>query len=103
MSVDISANAVAIDGTVLASRKATVTFRTFDTAPFAAPVGSVDATLDDIASAQNGDDGGATNGSATLVNVEYVNSLDPAATPIPGNVWRPQDQHPAAAATAWDY
>ena len=103
LAVNVFANVTASDGTVLASRSATVTFRTFNTAPYATLAGSLDATLDDIARGENGDDGGATNGSATLVNVEYLNASDPSATPIPGNVWRPQDQHPAAAANQWDY
>ena len=101
--VNVSATVNAADGTVLATRNATVLFRTFSAAPYVALAGSLDATLDDIARQQNGDDGGATNGATTLVNVEYLNAEDPSATPVPGNVWRSQNEHPAAAANAWDY
>lgn len=101
--VTVSAKVTSMDGTVLATRNASVTFRTFNTAPYAVLAGSLDATLDDIARKQNDDDGGATSGATTLVNVEYVNAANPAATPIPGNVWRPQDENPATTATTWDY
>jgi len=103
VTVSIASIVTAPEGSVLASRSGNVAFRTFNVPPYATLAGSLDATLDDIAANKTGDDGGASTGSTTLVNVEYRNALDPAATPIPANVWQPQTQHPATTASAWDY
>ncbi len=107
IAVTLSSNVTASSGAILASRTGTATFRTFATAPYVALVGALDSTLENVAQGQTGDDGGAPERSGvspgTQVNVEYVNALNPAATPIPGNVWRPQEEHPATAANTWDY
>ncbi len=89
------------NGATLASREADIVFRTFATPPYATLVGSLDGTLDAIANGGVGDDGGNAGAAGTLINVEYVPS-GASASPIPGNVWRSQDQHPANVAPAWD-
>lgn len=100
IAIAISTKVTNPGGTVLASRASMVVFRTFATPPYATLAGSLDGTLADLASGSTGDDGGA---AGTLVHVEYVNAVDPSASPIPANVWRPQVQNPAAAAEQWDY
>ncbi len=102
-TVNFHVSVVAANGAPLASRDATVLYRTFDTPPYATPAGSLDATLGDAVPAGAGDDGGATGNAATLVNVEYLNASNPSSTPIPGNVWRPRTENPPAAGNAWDY
>jgi len=89
------------NGDVLASRATNVAFRTFAAPPYATLVGSLDGTLDAIANGGTGDDGGNAGAAGTLINVEYVSS-GASASPIPGNVWRSQDQHPASVVPAWD-
>ncbi len=103
VSVRISTSASGPSGAQLASRDTTLMFRVFDTPPYATLSGSLDATLDDLATAGIGDNGGLAAGTGTLVNVEYVDASNPSATPIPGNVWRPQMASSAAASSPWDY
>jgi hypothetical protein len=91
------------DGRQLAERSGTVAFRTFETPPYAALAGAIDATLDGIAQNGTGDDGGNASGSGTLVNVEYVPQDVPSAAPLAGNVWQPVQQHPATIFPSWSY
>ncbi len=86
--------AVAIDavvtnaaGETIAARGGTVVFRTFRITPYAVPVGSLDATLDDLAG-NAGDEGGivpAGPGAGTLIDVVYQNASSGAT--MPANVW----------------
>ncbi|HEV7179793.1 MAG TPA: hypothetical protein VGN11_07975 [Candidatus Baltobacteraceae bacterium] len=106
VTVSIATRVTSPTGTLLASRNAQVSFRTFDAPPYATLAGSVDSTLATIAASRTGDDGGTAataSNPGTLVNIEYVDAAAPSATPVPGNVWRPQMQNPAAAAGSWDF
>jgi len=103
VSVEIATTITAPDGSTLARRAATVAMRTFRVAPYAALVGTLDATLDDVAANGTGDDGGANTSAPTLINVLYENNANPAATPLPGNVWQTQLQHPATLSSPWDH
>jgi len=99
VSATISAEALAGNGAVLATRTAAVTFRTFRLAPYAALDGSLDGSL---AQAGVGDDGGAApNGTApgSLIDVIYQNRVSKKS--IPANVWRSQVQNTGAAPEAW--
>jgi hypothetical protein len=91
----------ASNGDTLLSRQADVAFRTFATAPYASLVGSLDATLDALEDGGAGDNGGNAGAAGTLIDVEYVPS-GASASPVPGNVWRAQAQHPATAGPSWD-
>ncbi len=91
----------AANGDTLLTRQADIAFRTFATAPFASLVGSLDATLDALENGGAGDNGGNASAAGTLIDVEYVPS-GASASPIPGNVWRAQAQHPATAVPSWD-
>ena len=97
----ISATVVAANGDILASRTGGVSFRTFGTPPYVSLTGSLDSTLDAIENGGVGDDGGNANAAGTLISVEYVRS-GAATSPLPGNVWRATQQHPATSAPAWD-
>ena len=98
----IAGQVLASNGDVLMTRAGIVAFRTFATPPYATLVGSLDATLDAIANGGVGDDGGSgSNTNSTLIHVEYQQSGVPA-TPIPADVWRALDEHPATAAPSWD-
>jgi hypothetical protein len=91
----------AANGDALASRRATVSFRTFATAPYASLAGSVDDTLDAIEDGGVSDDGGSASPSgSTLVRVQYQQQGTPNR--IPADVWRSQEQHPATASPPWD-
>ncbi len=101
-SYAITAQVLASNGDVLMTRSGIVAFRTFATPPYAALVGSLDATLDAIADGGAGDDAGsASNPNSTLIHVEYQQTGGPA-TPVPADVWRALDEHPATAAPSWD-
>jgi hypothetical protein len=101
-SYAITTQVLASNGDVLMTRGGIVAFRTFATPPYAALAGSLDATLDAIANGGVGDDGGsASNENSTLIHVEYQQSGAPA-TPVPADVWRALDEHPATAAPSWD-
>jgi len=101
-SYAVTAQLLAADGGVMATRSGLVAFRTFATAPYAALVGSVDATLDAITNGGAGDDGGsASQTNATLIHVDYQQQGNPA-THTPADVWRTLDEHPATAAPSWD-
>ncbi len=102
-TVNFHVSVFAPDGTAVALRDSTMVYRTFGTPPYAAPAGLLDASVSGNVTSGVGDDGGASGNAATLVNVEYVNALNPFSTPVPGNVWRPRIENPAAAASAWDY
>jgi hypothetical protein len=101
-SLDVSSSVIGASGTALATRNATVIFRTFQTPPYATLAGALDASIGAIAPGGSGDDGGLANGSGTLVNVEYVQQGTSGASPFPGNVWQAVQQHPAAAAQPWN-
>lgn len=101
VAIAIASTATGPNANTLATRSAVVRFRTFQTAPYAAMAGVADATMGTLFGG-GGDDGGATSGSPTLVNVEYL-GVTPGSTPIPGSVWRPQTPRAAAAASAWEY
>lgn len=99
---EITAQVIAANGDVMMTRAGVVAFRTFATAPYAALVGSFDATLDAIANGGVGDDAGsASQTNATLIHVEYQQQGSPA-TQTPADVWRALDEHPATAAPSWD-
>lgn len=89
------------NGDVVLSRQGDIAFRTFATPPYAALVGSLDATLDALENGGKGDNGGNASAAGTLISIEYVPS-GASASPIPGNVWRSQDQHPATVVPLWD-
>ena len=97
----VNASVLAPNGDVIATRNGDLAFRTFATPPYASLVGSLDATMDAIADGGVGDDGGNASAASTLITVEYVPS-GAAASPLPGNVWRATQQHPAANVPAWD-
>ncbi len=99
---DVSAEAVTAGGTILASRDARLTFRTWRVAPYASLAGALDESLAALAPAGAGDDGGAVpNGTApgTLIDVLYENQRTGAT--IPANVWLPQIQRQTASPPAW--
>lgn len=101
-SFTIVERVLAANGDVMMRRSATVSFRTFATAPYAALVGSLDATLDAIDRSGAGDDGGSgSTADSTLIHVEYRQQGNQGVR-SPGDVWRAQDQHPATAAPSWD-
>lgn len=102
VAVTIASVATGRSAQTLATRNAVVRFRTFQTAPYATIAGAADETNGELYATGAGDDGGATIGSPTLVNVEYL-SAAPGSTPIPGNVWRPQPPRSAAAASPWEH
>ncbi|MDP9023969.1 MAG: hypothetical protein M3N13_01160 [Candidatus Eremiobacteraeota bacterium] len=107
IAVEVATNVAAPSGAILASRSGTVAFRTFTAPPYVTLASSLDSTLDDLASGRAGDDGGsaaALGGTApgTLVHVEYVDASNPAASPIPGDVWHAQMQNPSRDASAWE-
>jgi hypothetical protein len=102
VSATISASATAPNGAVLASRSASVVFRTFRVAPFAALTGSLDASLLRLAGSGAGDDGGAApNGTApgSLIDVVYENRATKKT--VPANVWRSQIQNSGAVPEPW--
>lgn len=101
VSYRITADVLASNGDVLMTRSGIVAFRTFATSPYAALIGSVDATLDAIANGGVGDDAGNNGTASTLIHVEYQQSGDPA-TRVPADVWRALDEHPPSAAPSWD-
>ena len=89
------------NGDVVLTRQGDIAFRIFATPPYAALVGSLDATLDGLENGGTGDNGGNASTAGTLISIEYVPS-GASASPIPGNVWRSQDQHRATVVPAWD-
>jgi hypothetical protein len=98
----IAVRALGADGTVLASRNGTATFRAFLVSPFAALAGGSDASLAALAGSSAGSDAGAVpNGTApgSLIDVLYENRLTKQT--MPGNVWRPEFQSQTAAPAAW--
>jgi hypothetical protein len=99
--VRLTATASAANGDVVASRSGDVAFRTFASAPYVSPAGSLDETLNTIADGGVGDDGGNESAAGSLVNVEYLPSgaNGPA---ISGDVWRTLEEHPATNAPPWD-
>ena len=99
---DVTAQAISTGGTVFASRQARLTFRTWRVAPYAALTGALDESLEALAPAGAGDDGGAVpKGTApgTLIDVFYENQRTGAT--MPANVWHPQNQRQAVTPTAW--
>jgi hypothetical protein len=99
---DVSAEASSGHGTILASRDQRLTFRTWRVAPYAALTGALDESLEALAPAGAGDDGGAVpNGAApgTLIDVLYKNQR--TGVTIPANVWRPENQRQTAVPSAW--
>lgn len=99
---DVSAQAASANGTILASRKARLTFRTWRVAPYAALTGTLDESLEALAPAGSGDDGGAVpSGTApgTLIDVLYENQRTGAT--IPANVWHAETQRQAVTPSAW--
>ena len=101
VSYRITADVLATNGDVLMTRSGVVAFRTFATSPYAALIGSLDATLDAIANGGVGDDAGNNGTNSTLIHVEYQQSGNPA-TRVPADAWRALDEHPATAAPSWD-
>lgn|GEM_PF-2928342 len=93
----ISSVASTASGAQLAARAQLVAFRTFATPPYAAIVGGIDATVDELASGGPGDDGGAPN---SLITVEYNPNGSGASTS--GNVWQPIVESRTESAPAWD-
>jgi hypothetical protein len=86
IAVTIDAVITNAAGETIATRGGTVLFRTLRVAPYAIPVGALDATLDDLGSA--GDEGGivpAGSGAGTLIDVVYKNASSGAT--MPANVW----------------
>lgn len=103
INATISTTITATDGTVLARRSALVTFRTLSVPPYAALVGSLDATVGEIATNGAGDDGGAVpQGPAlgTLIDVLDRNASTGALTPA--NVWLAHTQNAASVMPAWE-
>lgn len=99
---DVTAEASSASGTILASRDARLTFRTWRVAPYAALTGTLDESLEALAPAGAGDDGGAVpNGTApgTLIDVLYENQRTGAT--IPANVWHTEIQRQAVIPSAW--
>lgn len=92
----VTARVLAHNGDVLLARSASIAFRTFAEPPYATLVGSLDATLDDALQAGAGDDGGREPG--TLIHVRY----DGANGSIPGDIWRPLEEHPSIATSSWN-
>lgn len=102
ITATIAAQALAPNGAVLASRSQTVTFRTFRVAPYAALAGSLDGSLERLAGAGDGDDGGAApNGTApgSLIDVTYENRASKKS--MPANVWHSQVQSFSGTPAAW--
>lgn len=98
----VSAEASGADGTILAARDQRLTFRTWRVAPYAALTGALDESLEALAPAGAGDDGGAVpNGTApgSLIDVLYENQRTGAT--IPANVWLPESQRQTAVPSAW--
>ncbi len=101
-SYAVTAQVLASNGDVMMTRGGIVAFRTFATPPYAALIGSLDATLDAITNGGVSDDAGsASTANSTLIHVEYQQSGAPA-TPVPADVWRALEEHPATAAPSWD-
>jgi hypothetical protein len=98
--VHVSSTVTGASGDVYATRDDDVTFRTYLAPPYASLAGSIDDTIGAVVPNGNGDDGGASSGTPTLVNVEYVQPGS-NASPLPGNVWQAQAQHSAPTAPAW--
>ena len=99
---DVTAQAITAGGTILASRDARLTFRTWRVAPYAALTGALDESLEALAPAGAGDDGGAVpNGTApgTLIDVLYENQRTGAT--MPANVWHAESAHQAVTPSAW--
>jgi len=99
---DVRAQASSAGGTILASRDARLTFRTWRVAPYAALAGTLDTSLEALNPAGAGDDGGAVpNGTApgTLIDVLYENQRTGAT--IPANVWHAEIQRQAVTPSAW--
>jgi hypothetical protein len=101
VSYRITAQALATNGEVLMTRGGVATFRTLAAAPYATLAGSLDDTLDAIVNGGSGDDAGHAGTHATLIHVDLQQS-GTAATPMPADVWRALDEHPATAAPSWD-
>lgn len=99
-SYTIREEVVAGNGDAVATRSATVTFRTFAAPPYASLVGSIDRTLDSVSASGTGDDGGNAGIAPTLIHVQYLGSV--SGRRISGDVWRAQDQRAATAALPWD-
>lgn len=109
MTADITVSILTSDGTVLAVREKRAVLRTFKTPPFAVIAGTRDGSLDLIATAAQGDDGGlppsAKNSACapsgtdeTVVRAEYYNDASGACTDE--STWRSQPG-PAPAPSAW--
>jgi hypothetical protein len=99
-SYSMSATLVARNGETIVTRRGTVAFRTFNAAPFATLVGSLDGTLDALMNGGTGDDGGsasATNG--TLIHVQYQNTN--TGSGLAADSWRVQDEQPATNLPDW--
>lgn len=99
---DVSAQASSAGGTVLGSRDERLTFRTWSVAPYAALTGALDESVEALAPAGAGDDGGAVpTGTApgTLIDVLYENQRTGAT--IPANVWHAENQRQTAVPSAW--
>jgi hypothetical protein len=99
--VRITSTVTGTSGTVYAVRSGEIAFRTYLTPPYASLAGALEASLDEIAPNFAGDDAGTANGTPTLVKVDYVQPGS-GASPLPGNVWQAQAQHPSAPAPAWN-
>jgi hypothetical protein len=98
----ISAESAAAGGQILASRAERIAFRTWRVAPYAALVGDLDSSVEALAPAGQGDDGGAPPSGAapgTLIDVTYENRNTGAS--MPANVWQPDVQRPAAVPPPW--
>lgn len=93
----ITAQLRSANGDVLATRSATVAFRTFATAPYATLVGSLDATLDDAVGGVSDDGGSAKTG--TLIHVRY--QQEGSAATRSADVWKSVDERAATPAPAW--
>lgn len=102
IAADVTAEAITGTGMIVASRNARLTFRTWRVAPYAALAGALDESLETLAPAGAGDDGGAVpSGTApgTLIDVLYENQRTGAA--MPANVWHAEIQRQAVTPPAW--
>ncbi len=93
----LSSQVSATNGVTLAHREGDVTFRAFASPPYATLAGSLDGSTG--GGGTPGDDGGA---ATTLVTVLYRPAGDPAASPLPGNVWSIRSDGPLPARPAWN-
>jgi hypothetical protein len=98
----VTARTIAGGGTVLAARSATIVFRTFRSAPYAALAGGSDHSMLAPLAGGAGDDGGTVpSGTApgSLIDVLYQNQLTGAV--MPANVWQPAVQRATGSAPSW--